>query len=41
MQDTFRHMGMRRKLVDGIRIKGIQDERVLCAIRENSPPFVS
>jgi protein-L-isoaspartate(D-aspartate) O-methyltransferase len=34
MQDTFRHMGMRRKLVEGIRIKGIQDERVLSALEK-------
>jgi protein-L-isoaspartate(D-aspartate) O-methyltransferase len=34
MQDTFKHMGMRRKLVDGIRIKGIQDERVLSALEK-------
>lgn len=31
-EDTYRHKGMRRKLVDGIREKGINDERVLTAI---------
>lgn len=32
MQDTYRHQGMRRKLVDSLRAKGILDEQVLAAI---------
>ncbi len=32
MLDSYRHKGMRKKLVDGIRRKGIQDEDVLAAI---------
>ena len=32
IEDTFMHQGMRRKLVDEIRNKGITDERVLEAI---------
>jgi protein-L-isoaspartate(D-aspartate) O-methyltransferase len=32
MVDTYKHMGMRRKLVEGIRLKGIQDAGVLGAI---------
>src|ERR1044071_2869602 len=31
-EDTYRHKGLRKKLVDGIREKGITDERVLDAI---------
>lgn len=31
-QDTLRHQGLRKRLVDGIRIKGIKDEKVLAAI---------
>jgi protein-L-isoaspartate(D-aspartate) O-methyltransferase len=31
-QDTLRHQGLRKRLVDGIRIKGIRDENVLAAI---------
>lgn len=31
-EDTFRHQGMRRKLVDQLRRKGISDERVLAAL---------
>ncbi|MDX1954754.1 MAG: protein-L-isoaspartate(D-aspartate) O-methyltransferase [Chitinophagaceae bacterium] len=31
-EDTYRHKGLRRKLVDGIREKGITDDRVLNAI---------
>jgi len=31
-EDTYRHKGLRKKLVDGIREKGITDERVLQAI---------
>ena len=32
IEDTFRHQGMRRKLVEEIRNKGIKDEKVLGAI---------
>ena len=32
MQDTFKHQGLRRKLVDVVREKGIKDEAVLSAI---------
>ncbi len=32
LEDTFRHKGLRKKLVDGIRNKGIRDENVLNAI---------
>ncbi|HXB42790.1 MAG TPA: hypothetical protein VNV85_01980, partial [Puia sp.] len=31
-EDTYRHKGMRRQLVDSIKQKGITDERVLYAI---------
>jgi len=31
-EDTYRHKGLRKKLVDGIREKGITDEKVLSAI---------
>jgi len=31
-EDSYRHKGLRKKLVDGIRIKGISDETVLNAI---------
>ncbi len=31
-EDTYRHKGLRKKLTDGIRTKGITDERVLNAI---------
>ncbi len=31
-QDTLRHQGLRKIMVDGIRIKGIKDEKVLAAI---------
>jgi protein-L-isoaspartate(D-aspartate) O-methyltransferase len=31
-EDTYRHKGLRKKLVDGIRNKGITDENVLKAI---------
>ncbi len=34
IEDTFRHQGMRRKLVDEIRSKGIDNELVLKAIGE-------
>ena len=36
MKDTFRHKGLRKILVNGIRGKGIKDERVLDMI--NSIP---
>ncbi|MBP6335509.1 MAG: protein-L-isoaspartate(D-aspartate) O-methyltransferase [Bacteroidia bacterium] len=32
MDDTFKHQGMRKKLVDSIREKGIDDEAVLSAM---------
>ena len=32
--DTYRHKGLRKKLVDTIRQKGIQDEKVLEAINK-------
>ncbi len=32
--DTYRHKGLRKKLVDGIRAKGITDEKVLDAINK-------
>jgi protein-L-isoaspartate(D-aspartate) O-methyltransferase len=31
-EDTLRHQGLRKKLVDQLRAKGIQDEQVLAAI---------
>ncbi|HAQ20794.1 MAG TPA: protein-L-isoaspartate O-methyltransferase [Prolixibacteraceae bacterium] len=31
-QDTLRHQGLRKILVEGIRIKGIRDEKVLAAM---------
>jgi protein-L-isoaspartate(D-aspartate) O-methyltransferase len=31
-EDTFKHQGMRKKLIDGIREKGIKDEAVLAAM---------
>lgn len=31
-QDTLRHQGLRKLMVEGIRIKGIKDEKVLAAI---------
>lgn len=31
-QDTLRHQGLRKIMVEGIRIKGIKDEKVLAAI---------
>ncbi len=34
LADTYRHKGMRKKLVDEIRSKGIDDERVLEAINK-------
>ena len=30
--DSLRHQGLRKRLVDGLRIKGIKDERILAAI---------
>ncbi|MEC9208965.1 MAG: protein-L-isoaspartate(D-aspartate) O-methyltransferase [Bacteroidota bacterium] len=32
MQDTFKHQGLRKKLVEEVREKGIKDENVLAAI---------
>ncbi|MFO7922500.1 MAG: protein-L-isoaspartate(D-aspartate) O-methyltransferase [Bacteroidales bacterium] len=32
MKDTYRHKGLRRNLIEGIRSKGIDDERVLQAM---------
>lgn len=32
LQDTYRHKGLRKKLIDALREKGITDERVLMAI---------
>ena len=32
IEDTYRHKGLRKKLVDGIRIKGITDEKLLSAL---------
>lgn len=32
MKDTYRHKGLRKKLIEGIRKKGITDERVLDAM---------
>jgi protein-L-isoaspartate(D-aspartate) O-methyltransferase len=32
IDDTYRHKGLRKKLTDGIRAKGISDERVLNAV---------
>ena len=32
MKDTFRHKGLRKKLVETIKSKGISDKRVLEAI---------
>ncbi len=34
VNDSLRHQGMRKKLVDGLKIKGIRDEKVLEAIRK-------
>ncbi len=36
VQDTYRHKGMRRRLIEGLRRKGIQDQAVLQAM-ENLP----
>src|SRR5438046_2578288 len=32
LEDNFKHQGMRKKLIDGIRAKGIADEKVLEAM---------
>jgi len=32
IQDTYRHQGLRKKLIESIRIKGISDQRVLDAM---------
>ncbi|HMQ90280.1 MAG TPA: protein-L-isoaspartate(D-aspartate) O-methyltransferase [Flavilitoribacter sp.] len=32
MEDTYRHKGMRRKLIGELRIKGIRDEKTLAAM---------
>ncbi|MFD2823865.1 protein-L-isoaspartate(D-aspartate) O-methyltransferase [Lacinutrix iliipiscaria] len=34
MKDTFKHQGLRQKLVDTLIKKGIKDERVIAAIRK-------
>ena len=34
IEDTYRHKGLRKKLVQGIQAKGISDERVLDALLE-------
>ncbi|MFZ4427016.1 MAG: protein-L-isoaspartate(D-aspartate) O-methyltransferase [Saprospiraceae bacterium] len=34
MEDTYRHQGMRRKLIADLRERGIRDERVLAAMGE-------
>lgn len=31
-QDTLRHQGLRKRMVEGIRIKGVRDDKVLAAI---------
>ena len=33
MKDTYRHKGLRKKLVDSIGRKGIQDEKILAAMK--------
>jgi protein-L-isoaspartate(D-aspartate) O-methyltransferase len=33
-EDSYRHKGLRKKLVDGIRSKGISDEKLLAAIEK-------
>ena len=32
MEDSLRHKGLRKKLVDGLKLKGIRDQKVLEAI---------
>jgi len=34
LKDTFKHQGLRQKLVDVLVVKGIQDKQVLAAIRK-------
>jgi len=34
LHDTLRHQGLRKRMVEGIRIKGIKDEKVLEAMRK-------
>jgi protein-L-isoaspartate(D-aspartate) O-methyltransferase len=34
MEDTYRHKGLRKQLVEGIRLKGIREEAVLAAIEK-------
>ena len=34
MEDTFRHKGLRKKLVEEVRSKGIRDENVLAALNK-------
>ena len=34
LQDTLRHQGLRKRMVEGIRIKGVKDEKVLEAIEK-------
>jgi protein-L-isoaspartate(D-aspartate) O-methyltransferase len=34
MEDTFRHKGLRKKLVEEVRRKGIKDERILDALNK-------
>jgi len=34
MEDTYKHRGLRRKLIDSIRMKGIRNERLLQAMEE-------
>lgn len=34
LQDTLRHQGLRKRMVDGIRIKGIKDEKILEAMNK-------
>jgi protein-L-isoaspartate(D-aspartate) O-methyltransferase len=34
LNDSLRHQGMRKKLAEGLKIKGIKDEKVLDAIRK-------
>ena len=33
-QDTYRHKGLRKKLIDSLREKGITDENVLAAMMD-------
>jgi protein-L-isoaspartate(D-aspartate) O-methyltransferase len=34
LNDTYKHKGLRKQLIDGLRAKGITDERVLAAMME-------